>query len=177
MIPSQYSIRNRLRRQHVIFVLILLLLLATIIWILSIGNIPQSPWPPVMNALFTCIGVILALLQWHAQTGENVSTLPIPHFPLRSQLQQQPLCRGKGNKGNGIRLVSTNRRWRGTMLYLVQSWQATGEGPAETIAHKTTGPVPFLCCFPEVLPGHYTLIASSKRRAWVIVYASEIDWG
>ena len=51
------------------FLIVALILLAggATIWILNIEELVKGPWSNIIGVLFTVVGIILALLQWHGQ--------------------------------------------------------------------------------------------------------------
>lgn len=172
---------NRLQRKCLIWVL-LLLLAATLLWVFSIMNIIQGAWATVLNAVFTSLGTTFALLQWHTQAlpgGSDTATL----VTSDREFSQKQLTQGLVTKRKGAILVYTSRKWRGTTLYLVSGLQET-DGPIKAVANVVECRIArkrqFLCHFPAVIPGHYTLVVPSKqRRVQVTIcsgHLSEIDW-
>lgn len=170
------------QRRYLLWVLLLLLLAATLLWILSTVNIIQGVWTTVLNAVFTSLGTIFALLQWHGQAisehpGAAALSAPDKEFPREQFVQDL------ANKRKGAILIYTSRKWRGTTLHLVPGLQETTrpiKAASNIVERQIAGQRQFLCHFPAVPPGHYTLVALSKRRrVQVTVYLghlSEIDW-
>jgi hypothetical protein len=160
------------RRWYAVWILIALLLVATGIWILSIENVIQGSWATMLNALFTCVGVIFAILQCYAQM------VPVKDEPSQDlELLRNP----KGRKGSIV--VYTNRKWRGTTLYLIAGLQEpTGsiEAVANVVEYQIAGHRRFCGRFLAVPPGHYTLMTPSRQHHVQITvrpgHLSEIDW-
>jgi hypothetical protein len=168
------------RRTVVLF--ILFLLAAASLWILNSVNVLPGSWANALNPSFTCIGTIVALMQLYAQISPDSTVPTVPRSPHQDQLhklflQRTPL------KRKGMVLVYTNRHWRRNMLYLLaglQEQEAPIEAIANVVVHRYSSRRLFLCRFPSVPPGHYTLVAPSKHRSvQLTVYAghvSEVDW-
>jgi hypothetical protein len=137
----------------------------------------QGSWATVLSPIFTCVGTIMALMQWHAQVSPDGSAQITPRLP-HEQFLESPI-----RKRKGAVIIYTNRHWRGTMLYLLaglQNHDAPIEAIANVIVRQHTSHRLFFCHFPVVPPGHYTLVAPSKQRiSQITVYAghiSEVDW-
>lgn len=80
-------------------------------------------------------------------------------------------------------MVYASRKWRGTTLHLIAGWQEITEpigAASNVVERRNAGQRPFLCHFPAVTAGNYTLVALSRQRqVHVTVYPghlSEIDW-
>lgn len=172
-------------RHHLVSLLTLLLLVATLVWILNSVHIIQGSWTIMLNALFTGTGVILALLQWQAQVqpiDASTAEQRIPDGNVTTHSCTQSII----NKRKGAIVIYTPRTWRGTPLHLVPGLQETFvttaliEAISTVVEHRSTKQRLFVCSFPVVPPGHYTLIAPSKQRRTQITvrpgHLSEIDW-
>lgn len=168
--------------KHPMRVLLFLLLIALLLWIGSTINMVQGEWATALNAVFTGLSTIFALLQWHAQASaehpESASSLMVEQAVLNAQDVQ-----GSLRQCQGAIVVYASRKWRGRMVHLMQGLQETPDSMtavASVVECRVAGQRQFLCRFPAVSPGHYTLIASSmQRRVQVTVsagYISEIDW-
>lgn len=173
---------NHQQRKHPMLVLLLLLLAALLLWILSTMNMVQGAWADVLNAVFTGLSTIFALLQWHAQANAENAAMASSPIPEKAVPNAQ-FVGGSTGKRKGAIVVYASRKWRGSTLHLVQGLQEA-TGPIAAVANVVEGWIggqrQFLCHFPAVSPGHYTLVASSmRRRAQITVYPGHfavIDW-
>ena len=173
---------NHQQCKHLMSVLLLLLLAAILLWVLNTMNIVQGAWATVLNAVFTGLSTIFALLQWHAQANSEHPGTASSSIPVNAVPNVQ-LVQSSTNKRKGAIVVYASRKWRGSVLHLVQGLQET-TGPLVAVASVVeclvVGQRQFLCRFPAVSPGHYTIVAPSmQRRVQITVYPghfSEIDW-
>jgi hypothetical protein len=172
-------------RRHLIWLLMLLLLAATLVWALNSVNIIQGSWATTLNAFFTGTGVILALLQWHAQV-QPTDASAAEQGVLGKKDAMCPYTQNTTNKRKGTLVIYTPRTWRGTPLHLMPGLQETAlssmgvEAISTVVGRRSKEQLLFVCSFPAVPPGHYTLIAPLKQRQIQITvrpgYLSEIDW-
>lgn len=157
---------------------VLLLFLATLIWVFSGLNIFQQTWATALNAVFTGLSTIIAVVQWHTQRPlERAHSEAVHHGPF---IQTMTSSR------KGAVVVYTPRTWRGTSMRLLVGLHKTVlpttplESIASVIEDRRTGRRLLLCSFPMVPPGHYTLVADVKQRRTHITvrsgHCAEIDW-
>lgn len=182
MMTLQRSSNRSKQRKRTVVALILLLIAATLLWILNSLDIIQGSWAIVFNVTFTGINVILSLLQWHVQALQEGSRLSEPSLPNQTAFTEQ-FTQSTLNKRKGAVVVYTSRKWRGITLHLTPGFQETSiaiEAAANVVEHHIAGQSLFFCHFPAVPPGHYTLVAPFKqRRVHLTVHPghlSEIDW-
>jgi hypothetical protein len=170
------------QRRYPIHFLLLLLIAAVVVWILSTIHLLQETWATMLNAIFTGLGTIFALLQWHIQAAPLSPDIPVSLTPEK-QILPKAFARALTKKREGAVVVYASRKWRGTTLYLVPGLQGTTESieaVSNVVEQWVAGQRRFCCHFPAVPPGHYTLVALTKRRrVHVTVYpkhTSEVDW-
>jgi len=176
---------SRRARQHLVRLLTLLLLVATLVWILNSMHIIQGSWAIMLNALFTGTGVILTLLQWQAQVQPIDASAAEQRMP-DGNVTTHSCTQSITNKRKGAVVIYTPRTWRGTPLHLVPGLQETFvttaliEAISNVVERRSTEQRLFVCSFPLVPPGHYTLVAPLKQRRIQITvrpgHLSEIDW-
>ena len=179
---SIHILSDRKSRMRFVCVLVVFLLTMIGVWVLNLLNVIGGSWSTVLNAIFTGLGSISTFLQWHEQAASAVPcTIGLPE-PLKAN-PHEPCVLGLVNKHEGGIVVYTPRTWRGMTLRLLAGLQEiTGpiEAASNVVEHRRTGKCQFLCHFPVVPPGHYTLVALSRQRwAQVTVYPghlSEVDW-
>ena len=172
-------------RQQLVWFLVLLLVAATLMCVLNSTNIIRGSWTTALYALFSGSGVILALLQWWAQiqpTDLSVAGQQVHGEVVTTHSWAQYITR----KRKGAIVVYTPRIWRGTPIHLVPGLQENAVSPTSIEAISTvvecrgTRPHVFVCSFPAVPPGHYTLMVPLKPRHVQITvrpgHLSEVDW-
>lgn len=177
-----HILSDRKSRWRFVCALVVFLLTMTGVWILNLLQVIGGSWSTVLNAIFTGLGSIIAFLQWHEQATAEASCTVGLSAP--SKADPQGSC-GPGlvNKRKGGIVVYAPRTWRGMTLYLLAGLQET-TGPIEAasnvVERRSSGQCQFISHFLGVSPGHYTLVALSRRRwAQVTIHAghlSEIDW-
>jgi hypothetical protein len=176
------QLSGRKSRMRLVWMLIGLLLTMAGVWALNRLNVIGDSWFTILGTSFTGLGSIVALFQWHEQaTLETPGAAGLPaadNADLREPFPPVPT-----NRRKGAIAVYTPRTWRGTTLHLVPGLQETF-GPivaaSNVVEHRSAERRQFLCHFPAVPSGHYTLIAPSRQRqAQITVYPghlAEIDW-
>lgn len=156
----------------------LLLLLAATVWVGSSLNLVQEMWAAALNAVFTSLSTMIAVAQWRMQTPpERAHTAPDVHHPF---------VRTMTSTRKGAVIVYTPRTWRGTALRLVAGLHETTapcvpiEAVSIVVEDRSRERRMFVCCFPMVPPGHYTLAAPVKQRTTHITvrrsHCAEVDW-
>lgn len=179
---GMHVLSDRRSRTHLVCVLVVFLLIMTSVWVLNLLNVIGGSWSTILNAIFTGLGSIVAFLQWHEQAISEApctAGLPVPD----KALPHEQFVLDVDNKRKGAIVVYASRKWRGITLHLISGLQEAA-GPIQAASNFVERHIgeqrQFLCHFPAVSPGHYTLVAhSGQRRVQVTVYPghlSEIDW-
>lgn len=177
-----YILFDRKSRRRFACVLVAFLLAMTVVWVLNLLHVIGGSWSTTLNAIFTGLGSIIAFLQWHEQATAK-APCTVGSSALSKANPQEPCIRALVNKRKGGIVIYAPRKWRGMTLYLLAGLQET-TGPIEAasnvVERRSPGQCEFICHFLGVPPGHYTLVAHSRRRwAQITIYAghlSEIDW-
>jgi len=172
------SLSSQHSRRRSLWVVVLLLFLATVFWVFSGLNIFQQTWATALNAAFTGLSTIIAVAQWHTQRPLERSHTAVVH--------SGPFMQAMTSARKGAVVVYTPRTWRGTSMRLFVGLHETAlpttplEAIATVVEDRRTGRRMFICSFPMVPPGHYTLVAAVKQRSAHITvrsgYCAEIDW-
>lgn len=177
---SQLS--DRQSRMRLVWMLIVFLLTMAGVWALNQLNVIGGSWFAILGTSFTALGSIVAIFQWQEQaTPETPGAAGL--FSAGKAELQEPFPPVLPNGRKGAIVVYTPRTWRGTTLHLVPGLQETF-GPivaaSNVVEHRSAKQRQFLCHFPVVPSGHYTLVAPSRQRqTQVTVYPghrAEIDW-
>jgi hypothetical protein len=137
----------------------------------------HGAWSNILGVIFTVLGLVFALLQWH---GQMISATVVP---VTSEIAKQE-AKLNGNQQTGTLVVYTKKQFRGTTIYLFRGFDACGayaDLAANIVERRTNGKTIFIGTFPLVEPGNYKVLTKNVqvRAAKTTIYAgqmAEIDW-
>jgi hypothetical protein len=158
-------------------VVLFLVAIGAIVWILNVEGQIRGAWSNILGVIFTVLGIIFALLQWH---GQMVSAAL---GPGTNEVAKQEV-KLDGNQQTGTLVVYTKKQFRGATIYLFRGFDASGayaDLAANIVERRTNGKTVFIGTFPVVEPGNYKVITKNVqvRAAKTTIYAgqmAEIDW-
>ncbi len=177
---------HRQRPPIFVFIIVLMVIGGASLWILNIQGIVPGPWSSILGVIFTSLGVLLALFQWHFL---NTSETSQASAPLPPALHQQRRHAKKEsfhldvNRRRGALIVKVRKNFLGVTVYLCRGFEDVGQKPdaaSNVIERKIDGHYIFAAVFPFLEPGNYTVYLNSQEYvSKVTVYGNlivEVDW-
>jgi hypothetical protein len=173
--------RRKRRMSHVFVVTIALVIaLGAIVWILSLENVIQSSWSGILGVIFTFLGVIFGLLQWHLQRATGTPVVPPPAQPSQAQ---HPYWQQETTGEKGVLIVHAHSRLRGATVRLnagIDKVNLKTAAASNVVKREEHGHTVYTSVFPSLEPGDYTAYVDSRPlMAKVSIRAghvAEIDW-
>ena len=157
----------------------------TIFWILNIEEVIKGSWSSVIAAVFTVLGVLLALLQWYTQLFPDHPVAPVSPLPyVQSHLVPQIEGLNLGiDEQKGALIVKASKHLRGATIHLCRGFdpgRLKTDAASNIIEREVNGHNMFVGIFPSLEPGNYSVHARSLEYiAKITVYAgqvTEVDW-
>ena len=186
---SVFMNRKRLLQRHLVFLLLAMTMLlgGAILWVLNIEEVVRGPWSSILGVCFTVLGVVLALLQWHAQiTSRNAVTDAGFLTPTHQSMKLHPSVEGimlEGERQKGALLVYTNKKLRGATINLHRGFDAVhlhSDVATNVIPRRVNGHMVCVGIFPSLEPSNYTVYLNSRERVAKITvlpsHTAEVDW-
>lgn len=181
--------QNRWKQLRTAFVIaaILLVFIGAVIWILNIENLLTGPWSSIASVVFTVLGVITALLQWHSPPSADASMASLD-LSMEDTEPQGIQTQMKGNSSGidrceGTLIVYTKRNLRGATVNLNRGFEAVNlktHLASNVVKRKKNGRTIFTSVFPALEPGNYTAYVNSRILVAKVTVlpgqVTEIDW-
>jgi hypothetical protein len=162
---------------------ITLLVGGAILWILNIMNVIEGPWSSILGVIFTILGIVLGLLQWHVQLLSDASPSNT-HSPNQRKRYFQLEGFNLGvDKQKGALVIYADKNLRGATINLHCGFDRLNlhaDSATNIVERKMDGRPVFVGVFPSLEPRNYTVYLNSQKRiAQTTIYSnhvSEIDW-
>lgn len=177
--------RRMQKRLAFLRIIVLLILGGAIIWILNIQGIVPGPWSSIFSAVFTVIGVIVALLPWHQPSPARISRGPLSLPLFQPRMPNVPLEETNlgVNRRKGALIVKVRKKLVGSTVYLCHGFDnpVSSADVASNVVVRMVGHSPtFVAIFTALEPGNYSVsVHSTEQRTNVTIKAgqvAEIDW-
>jgi len=179
------EMRKTQKRQALLLVIVLPIIGGAIIWILNIQGLVTGPWSSIFSVLFTVLGALVALLQWHQQSPTAIPLSPHVQSLSRQgmpQVQLEDTHLGV-NRRKGALLVKVKKKLVGSTVDLCCGFDspATCADVVSNVVVRRVHETPTsVALFPALSPGNYTVvIPATGQRTNVTIQAgqvAEIDW-
>jgi hypothetical protein len=165
------SEKRKLRRQVFVALLLLLVMISTVAWILSITEvISNSPWSTIFSALFTILGVAVAAAQLLPESSSSQNRSGIEGVPTRV------------SKGKSYLVIFGKKEQCGETVYLSRGFEENDLKPIQASvfgSRRGANRKVYIGTF-EVDPGNYVVYTDSQALMTRVTLmpgrVTEIDW-